>query len=49
VAGSAGISNVDGDDYEEYCLRASAFGVTLGGCVELGRVADATSEWLQSK
>lgn len=49
VAGSAGTSNIDGDDYEEYCLRASAFGVTLGGCVELGRVADATSEWLQSE
>jgi hypothetical protein len=40
VEGSVGTSDVDGDDYAEYCLRASAFGVTAGGCLELGRVAE---------
>lgn len=39
--GSVGTRDVDGDDHDEYCLRVSAFGMTAGGCLELGQLAQS--------
>jgi hypothetical protein len=46
VGGSVGATNIDGDDHDEYCLRVSAFGLTAGGCLELGQVAEAGADFL---
>jgi hypothetical protein len=45
VGGSLGTSDIDGDGHTEYCMRVSAFGMTAGGCLELGQVAEAALDY----